>query len=98
MAYFQTKNLDLGKFWRQWKMFVYYKSIWSILRLFGIVWDHLVYFIVIWYNFPRFGMLYLQRKIWQPWTRVSNSRFKRKKCLVHISLHKRSRRIIKHFY
>jgi hypothetical protein len=22
---------------------------------------------VIWYIFPRFGMLYLPRKIWQPW-------------------------------
>jgi hypothetical protein len=38
MAYFQTKNPDLGKFWRvlQWKMFLYYMAICSILWLFGI--------------------------------------------------------------
>jgi hypothetical protein len=47
MAYFQTKNPILGKFWRvlQWKMF-------------SIIYGHLVYFMFIWYNFSRFGMLY----------------------------------------
>jgi hypothetical protein len=30
---------------------------------------HLVHFLVIWYIFPRFGMLYVPRKIWQPWSR-----------------------------
>jgi hypothetical protein len=53
-AYFQTRNPDLGKFWRllQWKMWIYvinghldyFKAIWYIL------WT-LVYFMVIWYIF-----------------------------------------------
>jgi hypothetical protein len=32
MAYFQTKNPYLGKFWRdlQWKFLVYFMAIWSI--------------------------------------------------------------------
>jgi hypothetical protein len=61
MVYFQTKNRNLGKFWRilQWKILVYFLAIWSIFRPFGIciLWPfgafygHLVYF-------PRFGMLY----------------------------------------
>jgi hypothetical protein len=62
MAYFQNKNLNLGKFWRvlQWKMSVYFIAIWSmivgtiwyILWPFGIFSGHLVYFMVIWYFFP----------------------------------------------
>jgi hypothetical protein len=40
---------------------------WSILWPFYLFYGHLVYFIVIWYIFPRFGMLYLLRKILQPW-------------------------------
>jgi hypothetical protein len=67
MAYFQTKNPDLGKFLRvlQWKMSVYYMSIvyftatWYILRTFGIFCGYLVYFFPFWYVIPR--------KIWQPW-------------------------------
>jgi hypothetical protein len=47
MAYFRTKNTNLGNFWRvlQWKMFVYF---------FG----HLVYFIAIWYILWLFGIFY----------------------------------------
>jgi hypothetical protein len=68
MVYFQTKNPNLGNFWRvlQWKMVVYFMSIWStyytaignILWLFGILCDHLVYFSPFWRVVPR--------KIWQP--------------------------------
>jgi hypothetical protein len=38
LEYFQTKNHNLGKFWRvlRWKILVYFMAIWSILRLFGI--------------------------------------------------------------
>jgi hypothetical protein len=63
MAYFQTKNPNLAKFWRvlQWKMLVNYMAIWSIVRLLGIFCGHLVYFMVIWYIFPRFGMLYQEK-------------------------------------
>jgi hypothetical protein len=54
IVYFQTKNPNLGKFWRvlQWKMFVYFMSIWSILLPFGIFYTNLVHFLVIWYIFP----------------------------------------------
>jgi hypothetical protein len=59
MVYFQTKNPNLGKFWRvlQWKMLVYFFTIWSILRPIGIFYGHLVYFVVIWYTLPHFGIL-----------------------------------------
>jgi hypothetical protein len=64
MVCFQTKNPNLGKFWRvlQWKMLVYFMDTWSILRsfvigillTFGIVRGNLVYF-------PRFGILYQEK-------------------------------------
>jgi hypothetical protein len=43
---FQTKNPDLGKFWRvlHWKMLGYYMAIWYILRLVGILYGQLVLF------------------------------------------------------
>jgi hypothetical protein len=33
MIYFQTKNPNLGKFWRalKWKMLTYFTAIWNIL-------------------------------------------------------------------
>jgi hypothetical protein len=54
MAYFQTKNPDLGTFLRvlQLEMLVYYLAVWSILRLFGMFLGHLVYFMIFWYIFP----------------------------------------------
>jgi hypothetical protein len=63
MAYFQTQNPDLGKFWRvlQLKILENYMVILSILRLFGIFCGHLTYFMIIWYNFYRLGMLYQQK-------------------------------------
>jgi hypothetical protein len=59
MVCFQTKNPNLGKFCRvlQWKILVYFMTIWSILRPLEIFYGHLVYFVVIWYIFPRFGIL-----------------------------------------
>jgi hypothetical protein len=47
---FQTKNTNLGKFWRvlQWKLLVYFVAIWK-------------HFMVIWYIFPRFGMLHQEK-------------------------------------
>jgi hypothetical protein len=52
-VYFQTKNPNLGNFWRtlHWKILMYFKDIWNILRTFGIVFYHLVHFVFIWYNF-----------------------------------------------
>jgi hypothetical protein len=61
MVYFQTKNPNLGKFWRvlQWKTLLYFMYIGSILQPFGIkLYEHLVYFVVIRYIFTRFGILY----------------------------------------
>jgi hypothetical protein len=58
MVCFQTKNPNLGKFWGvlQWKILVYFMTIWSILRPLEIFYGHLVYFVVIWYISPRFGI------------------------------------------
>jgi hypothetical protein len=63
MAYFLTKNRNLGSFWTllQWKMFVYFMDIWSILRPFDIFYGHFVYFWVIWSIFPRFGTLFREK-------------------------------------
>jgi hypothetical protein len=63
MVCFQTKNPNLGNFWRvlQWKMLVYFMDTWSILRSFVIFYGHLVEFVVIWYIFPRFAILYQEK-------------------------------------
>jgi hypothetical protein len=63
MLCFQTKNPNLGKFWRvlQWKILVYFMTIWYILRPLEIFYGHLEYFVVIWYISPRFGILYQEK-------------------------------------
>jgi hypothetical protein len=72
MVCFQTKNPDLGKFWRalEWKMFVYFMTIWNILWPFGIIFGRLVKFVcghlVYFSHFGMFG----PRKIWQPWSKT----------------------------
>jgi cellulose synthase/poly-beta-1,6-N-acetylglucosamine synthase-like glycosyltransferase len=50
MDYFQTKNPDLGKFWRvlQQRVLVYFVVIGQIFRTFGMFGGHLGYFVVIW--------------------------------------------------
>jgi hypothetical protein len=60
MVHFQTKNLNLSKFWTvlQWNIF---RAILSILQPNGIFYGHLVHFAVIRYIFPRFGMLYREK-------------------------------------
>jgi hypothetical protein len=69
---FSQKIPNFGKFWRvlQWKILVYFMTIWSIfgpLEIFyghfGIFCGHLVYCPPFWYFVPR--------KIWQPWSRVT---------------------------
>jgi hypothetical protein len=54
MVRVETKNTDLGKFFRvlQWKMLVYFKAIWSILWPTCILCGFLVYFRVLWYIYP----------------------------------------------
>jgi hypothetical protein len=63
MVCFQTKNPNLGKFWRvlQWKILVYFMIIWSILRPLEIFYGHLVYFVANWYISPRFGILHQEK-------------------------------------
>jgi hypothetical protein len=61
MAYFQTKNPNLGKFCRvlQWNMMVSVMAIWSILLPFGIFCGHFVGVIYGYLvHFSRFGMLH----------------------------------------
>jgi hypothetical protein len=74
MVYSQTKNPNLGKFYRalHWKMLMDFMAICNILRKLGyfmtswyILWPigtfcvHLVHFFRFWYH--------VSRKIWQPW-------------------------------
>jgi hypothetical protein len=44
MVFFQTKNPNVGKFWRalDWKTLVYFMVIWNSLRPFGIFYCHLL--------------------------------------------------------
>jgi hypothetical protein len=71
MAYFQIKNLNLGKLSKvlQWKMIVYFMAIWSIychlvyfvviryiLSPIGIFCGYLVYFVANWYILWLFGI------------------------------------------
>jgi hypothetical protein len=54
MVFFETKNPNLGKFWRvlQLKISVYFMPNWSILGSFGIFCSNLVYLKVLWNIFP----------------------------------------------
>jgi hypothetical protein len=64
MVCFQTKNHNLGKFWRvsKWKIFVYFMAIKNIVRPFIIFYGNLVIrVVVIWYIFPRFGKLHSEK-------------------------------------
>jgi hypothetical protein len=51
---FQTKNPNLGKFWRalEWKILVYNMAIWNILGPFVIIYGRLVLFFVHLVYFP----------------------------------------------
>jgi hypothetical protein len=69
MVCFQTKNPNLGKFWRFFAMenlgvfydhLVYFTAIGNTVWPFGIFCGHLVDFPPFWCFDPR--------KIWQPWT------------------------------
>jgi hypothetical protein len=69
MVYFQTKNPNLGKFWRglEWKMLAYTISILNICirAIWYILWP-LGNLVAIWYISPPFWYI-VSRKIWQPW-------------------------------
>jgi hypothetical protein len=71
---FKPRNRNLGKFCRalDWKMLVYFKIIWNILRSFGIFYGPFCNVVVIWYiYFPSFWYI-VSRKIWQPCFRVNS--------------------------
>jgi hypothetical protein len=63
MVSFHTKNPNLGKFWNalDWKMLIYFATIWNISRTFGIFQDHMVPFVFIWYIFSGFGIMYQEK-------------------------------------
>jgi hypothetical protein len=63
MVCFQTKNPNLGKFWRalDGKMLIYFMANWNILRTFGIFYVHLVEFVFIWYIFSGFGIMHQEK-------------------------------------
>jgi hypothetical protein len=56
MVYFQTKNPNLGKFWRvlQLNFLVHIMDIWYIVWAFGIFWNQFEYFAVFLVYFPQF--------------------------------------------
>jgi hypothetical protein len=62
MAYFQTKNPNLDKFWRVLDIglfychLVYFVVLWYILWYFGIFCGTLVFFVVLWYILWYFGI------------------------------------------
>jgi hypothetical protein len=53
MVCFQTKNTNLGKFWRtlDWKMLKYFMGTWNSSWTVEICYDHLEHFVFIWYLF-----------------------------------------------
>jgi hypothetical protein len=63
MVCFQTKNPNLGKFWRalDWKKLIYFLAIWDILWRFGKFYDHLVHFVFIWYIYSGFCIMYQEK-------------------------------------
>jgi hypothetical protein len=73
MVCFQTKNPNLGKFVMvlDWKMFIYFMTIWNIdmIRNIGMTFGYFISlgtFCVHLVHFSGFGIMYVPRKIWQP--------------------------------
>jgi hypothetical protein len=63
MVYFQTKNPNLGKFFRalDWKMLICFMAIWNILRTCGIAYDHLVQFLFNGQIFSSFEIVHQEK-------------------------------------
>jgi hypothetical protein len=53
MVSFQTKNPNVGKFWRalDWKLLIYFMAVRNILQTFDTFYYQLVHFALIWYIF-----------------------------------------------
>jgi hypothetical protein len=79
MVYFQTKNTNLGKFWKalKSKMSEYFMAIWNILWPFGTFYGHFGNLVVMWYIF--FSVLVYCIKKNQSGSPVGRSQAKRKK-------------------
>jgi hypothetical protein len=91
MVCFQTKNTNLGKFWRvlEWnKIDIFYIHL-EYLKEFGIFYDHLVHFVFIWYIFSRFGIMD-QKKSGNPATTTHTSQHN-KTSLTLLKSHMRDR-------
>jgi hypothetical protein len=63
MVCFQTKNPNLGRFWRvlQWKMFVSFMVTWVDFSVCVIFYGHFGRFVVIRYIFSHVGILYQEK-------------------------------------
>jgi hypothetical protein len=59
MVYFQTKNPNLGTFWRA--LECNFVIIWNILWPFGIIYGRSVQLVVIWYIFLILGCLHQEK-------------------------------------
>jgi hypothetical protein len=56
MVDLKTQNPNMGKIWRalEWKMLLYFMTIWKIFRSFGIIYR----FIAVWYSLWSFGIFF----------------------------------------
>jgi hypothetical protein len=63
MVSFETKNPNLGKFWRalDGKMLICFMAIWNSLGTFGIFYNHWVHFVFSWYIFSGFGIMHQEK-------------------------------------
>jgi hypothetical protein len=63
MVSFNTKNTNLGEFWRalEWKMLVHFMTILNILHVFGIFYGQGVILCTFGIFSSHFGTLYLDR-------------------------------------
>jgi hypothetical protein len=63
MVYLKTKSSNLVLFWGalEWKMMVYFTTIWYILQPIVVFYDYMVYFGVLWYILSRLGKFYPEK-------------------------------------
>jgi hypothetical protein len=54
IAYFNSKTPNMDKIWSalEWKMLLYFITVWNIFQSFGKICNCLVYFSVLWFIFP----------------------------------------------
>jgi hypothetical protein len=53
--------VNFGGAYVDWKMLIYFMTIWNILRVFGIIYSPLAWFVVIWNIFSVFGIMYQEK-------------------------------------